>query len=430
MKDPRLGLIGLFSANAVSALGTAMSLLAVPWFVLAMTGSPVDTGLAALAEMLPYVLAQGLGGPLVDGLGARRLSVLTDLVAALGMGALPLVGMTAPPHAGATGSLDLPLICAFLVVVGAARGGGDIARRVLLPELAGPASMPLDRASGLYDGINRASNLAGAPLAGLLMLMTSAPLVLAADAASFASSALIVGLLCRGRKLGEPRAFRESRRGRRRGPSYLAELREGFARVSRDRLLLGIGAMIVATNFLDQAYGAVLLPSWAKSELGSPLSLGILSALFGLGAVSGNALMAWLSPRLPRRMPFAIGFFLCGAPRFLVLASSSSLLPAAAVSLVAGLGAGGLNPALGAVEYERVPSPFRARVLGALGAMAWAGIPFGGLAGGLLAETLGLENTLWIFGVAYLLATLSPFVFPVWREMDGGGAEAERAAEA
>jgi hypothetical protein len=34
---------------------------------------------------------------------------------------------------------------------------------------------------------------------------------------------------------------------------------------------------------------------------------------------------------------------------------------------------------VGAIEYERVPRHLQARVLGAVGASAWVGIPFGSL---------------------------------------------------
>jgi predicted MFS family arabinose efflux permease len=70
------------------------------------------------------------------------------------------------------------------------------------------------------------------------------------------------------------------------------------------------------------------------------------------------------------------------------------------------------------VEYERVPAHLQARVLGALGALAWAGIPVGALAGGLAVETLGLWPTLVVAGLVYLVTTLSPFVFPAWRGME------------
>jgi MFS family permease len=137
-----------------------------------------------------------------------------------------------------------------------------------------------------------------------------------------------------------------------------------------------------------------------------------------LGAVAGNAATTWLGPRLPRRMTYAVGFFLGGAPRYVALALLSSVSPVLAVVFLSGLGVGGINPILGAVEYERVPRHLQARVLGAVNASTWAGIPFGSLAGGLAVSAFGLRPALLVVGVVYGMTTLAPFAFPVWRHMD------------
>ena len=142
--------------------------------------------------------------------------------------------------------------------------------------------------------------------------------------------------------------------------------------------------MVLLTNMFDQAYGAVLLPVWVEQEYGSPLGLGAIGGTFGVGAVLGSVLFAWLGPRLPRRGSYAWGFLVGGAPRFFVLAVAATLPPVLAVSFVAGLGVGAINPALASTEYERVPPHLQARVLGALGAVATAGMPLGALLGGLL----------------------------------------------
>jgi predicted MFS family arabinose efflux permease len=49
-----------------------------------------------------------------------------------------------------------------------------------------------------------------------------------------------------------------------------------------------------------------------------------------------------------------------------------------------------------------------------------AGIPVGGLLGGLAVESLGLRSALLVAAVGYLVMTLSPFVFPRWRDLDHG----------
>ncbi len=409
----RRGLIGLLSAVGVSIFGSRMSFLAVPWFVLITTGSPGRTGLVAFAEMAPYVLVQGFGGPLVDRIGAWRASVSSDLAAAITVGAVPLLY--------AAGHLSFGPLCGLIAVAGAVRGGGDTARYVMLPGVTERAATPMERGAGLFDGVNRLAAMLGAPAAGVLIAVSSAAAVLAVDAVTFLASAVVVALFV-------PRSAAQSA-----GPvddddglqavttqvgGYRHQLRDGFAHLRADRLLLGIGVMVLITNFVDQASGSVLVPVWARDVTGSPVTLGLLSGGFGVGAVLGNLTLTWLAPRLPRRRTYAWCFLLAGSPRLFAMAALGAVSPVLLISFLSGLGAGGINPILGAVEYERVPRHLQARVLGALGALAWAGIPIGSLAGGLAVEHLGLRPALLVAASVYALTTLSPFVFPAWRGMD------------
>ena len=66
-------LIALGAGTGMSRSARASTMIALPWLVLATTGSPALTGLVGFAEMALYVLAQALGGPLTDRLGARRV---------------------------------------------------------------------------------------------------------------------------------------------------------------------------------------------------------------------------------------------------------------------------------------------------------------------------------------------------------------------
>ncbi|MBI1378412.1 MAG: MFS transporter [Frankiales bacterium] len=402
----RRAFAAFLTSEVVSTTGTRMSMIAVPWFVLVTSGSPALTGAVAFAETLPYVLVVGLGGPIVDRFGARRVAVLSDAVAALLVGAIPVLHMT--------GHLPVPALVALVASLGLVRGAGA-ATHVLLPGVAELAGTPIERATGLGDGMNRVAGMVGVPLAGVLMAVWSAPAVLLIDAATFVVAGVLISLFV-------PRAAEPPRSERPEGASavghYVTELREGFAFLRSQRLLVAIAAMILVTNLLDQAYSAVLVPVWVRDTLDSPLGLGLIGGVFGVGAVAGSALFAWLGPRLPRRQSFAWGFLVGGSARFFVLALAVTLPPVLVVSFVAGLGVGAINPALASTEFELTPRHLQARVVGALGALAWAGIPLGALLGGLMVEAMGLTATLVVLGAAYLLATLAPFVFPVWRGMD------------
>jgi hypothetical protein len=400
----RRPLAGFLGAVGVSALGTRMSMLALPWLVLTTTGSAALTGVVAFAEMAPYVTVQAIGGPMVDRLGARRISVATDLLAAAFLGLVPVLF--------AARLLPPPALAGLVAVVGGARGAGDCAREVMVPGVGGIARLPLERSTGLFDGVSRAAALVGLPLAGTLVAVSSPLSVLAIDAGTFAASAALVAAFV-------PQAAQPPRRGRPdAGISYRSSLAEGFRFLRGDRLLLAIVAMIMITNFIDQAGGAVLWPVWSRDVAHSPVVLGLLGGALGLGAVAGNALTTWAGPRLPRRMTYAVGFLLGGAPRYLALAVTGSVPLVLAVAGVSGVGLGGINPVVGAAEYERVPRHLQARVLGAVGASAWAGIPLGSLAGGVAVAVFGLRPALLAAGVLYGVVTLAPFTFPVWRQLD------------
>lgn len=405
MTTSRRSLAGFLSAVGISDLGTRMSFLAVPWFVLNVTGSTVDMGLMAFAATAPYMAAQALGGPLVDAWGAWRVSVTTDILATLLMGAVPT--------AQGLHLLSLMGLGSLLAMAGLVRGLGNSARTVMVPGIGELATLPLERSSGLFDGVSRAAALVGLPIAGVLVTWISAINVLAVDAATFLASALLVGFLV-------PRSVDPPVTARKAGgeEAYLTAIRAGLRYLRGDYLLLSIALMVLLTNFIDQANSAVFIPTWAHNVLHSSIALGLVGGVFAAGAVLGNLLMTWLGPRLSRRAAFGLGYLLAGAPRYLALGLGLALSPVLAVFLIGGVGAGSINPILGAVEYERVPRQLQARVLGALGAVAWVGIPFGSLPGGVVVSRIGLTAALWMAGALYGLTTLMPFVFPVWRGME------------
>ena len=405
----RRPLIGLLGAVGVSTLGTRMSLLALPWLVLTTTHSAALTGLVSFAEMAPYVTVQALGGPVIDRVGVRVTSVGTDVLAALFMGTVPVLGLL---HA-----LPIPALAALVAVAGAARGAGDAARDVLVPGVNDLAGGSIERASGLYDGVSRLATLIGMPVAGILVAVMPATDVVAIDAATFALSALAVAALV-------PLAAQPQRHDHGGAPpdGYLTSLREGFGFLARDRLLLAVATMVLVTNFVDQAGSAVLIPVWAHQIVHSSVALGLVGAAFSLGAVAGNAVTTILASRLPRRWTYAVGFFIAGAPRLVAIALISAISPVLAVTFVAGLGAGGINPILGVVEYQRVPRHLQARVLGAVRASAWAAIPVGSLAGGLIVSLAGDRIALLAAAAVYACATLPPFIFPVWQQMNATSA--------
>ncbi|MER6603952.1 MFS transporter [Streptomyces parvus] len=402
----RTPLAATLAANSISTAGTSLTLIGVPWFVLETTGSAGRAGVVAFCATLPIVVAALIGGPVIDRFGRRRTAVVSDAVCAAAIAAIPLLHFA--------GALDFWMLCALMALNGFAHTPGNTARYVLIPDLAEHAGTTLPRAASLFDAVSRGARMVGAALAGVLIAFVGAETVLLLDAATFGLSALLIAAGVRGVRAAEPRKAEAPVSLR----AYGTELREGYAHLIGNRLLLAVVIMVMFMNGTDQGWYAVLLPVHAEAELGGATHIGLLTALFGAGGLTGALLYGAVGHRFPRRAVFTVCVILCGAPRFLVAAVTGTTLPLAVTMLLGGIAGGVLNPILTTVIYERVPDRLRSRVSGALTAGCEFAMPVGGLAAGLLVEGAGATGALLAMGGVYFLATLSPLVFPSWRTLD------------
>ncbi|MFE1550453.1 MFS transporter [Streptomyces sp. NPDC058718] len=396
----------VLAANAVSITGNSLTLIGVPWFALDTTGSPGKAGFVAFCAALPVLFSTLAGGPVIDRLGRRRVSIASDLICGLALASIPLLHRL--------GVLEFWMLCALMAVNGLCHAPGEMARHVLVPDLAQRAGTALPRVASLYDAVARGARMAGAAIAGLLVAFLGADTVLLLDAATFGLSALLVTAGLRGVPAAEP-----MRDGPPLSPArYRADLREGYAYLFRARLLLGIMIMVMVTNGLNQSWSSVLLPVHAREELGGAAAQGLLVAVFGGCALTGALLYGAVGERFPRRAVFAAGFLVGGAPPYVVAALTDTTAPLLVTMAAAGFGVGVLNPILTTVMYEQVPDALRSRVMGASTAGVLLTTPLGGLAAGFLVERAGLTPTLLGIGALYFLTTLAPLVFPAWRAMD------------
>lgn len=401
-------LTSLLAAHTLAAAGNVVTLIALPLYVLAETGSPAMAGVLAVATTLPVVVGGAFGGVLVDRFGYRRSSVLSDVVGAVTIGAIPLL------HA--TVGVPIGVLLALVFATGLLDTPGQAARTALVPEVAALAAVPLERAMGWWGAAARGAMLVGAPLAGLLVAWLGPLPVLVVNAATFLVSAAVVSV-------GVPAWVRPAVDGAAPHPvgdgsGYWGALADGVRVLWHNPLLRAVTLLVLVTNALDIGRASVILPVYAERELDGATSLGLMVGAAGLGMLAGALLFSAIGPRLPRRATFAAGFLLAGGPLFVVLALRPGLVWCLVAAALAGLAAGSLNPILGTVMLEQVPSSMRARVLGVVDAGCWAAMPLGALATGFLVEGLGLVVSLVALGAVYLVVTLAPCLGSVWAGMD------------
>lgn len=396
----RTPLYGWLLADCLSMLGSRISIIAIPWFVLTTTGSASRTGLVAFAEITPMVLAKTVGGPLIDRFGQRRLAVTCDAASMLTLGALPLLY--------AAGALSFPLLLVSVAVTGALRGPADSAKAALAVPLAEHAGVPLERATGFHGAVERTASLGGAALAGILIAVSGPVAAVSVDAVSFGFCAVLLALATR--RVPLPTDPDDA--------PYVERFRAGYRFWRREPVLVAITAMVAVTNMLDQGFVAVLLPVWAHRTGQGAGAVATLLACFAAFSAIGSVLAATLAERLPRFWVYVVGFLLAGIPRYLVLAFGWPLALSIPVFVVGGFGSGFLNPILGAVIMERIPKPLLGRVSSLVTALCFSLMPLGGLTAGFGSSHGGFTTVALGFGIAYLLTTLAPLALPAFRELE------------
>jgi MFS family permease len=396
----RIPLFALLGANVVSMVGNVTALIAIPWFVLVTTGSPARTGIAAAVTAVPMIISGIFGGTIVDRLGFKRMSVISDIASSVAVALIPLLHLTI--------GLEFWQLLVLIFLGALLDAPGMTARNSLLPDLARVAGMRLERANTAEQSISRFSLMFGAPLAGVLIAWIGVTHVLWFNAASFIVSAAIVAMFVPSAGVTEHIEKSPS--------SYLDDLREGFTFLRGDRLILTMATVVAILNFLD-AMVSVIYPVYAERIFGSAVSLGLIYTASGAGALVTLLLFGVIGHRLPRRETYIGAFILAGLPLWVFIATPVLSIVIVA-SLVRGFGAGPLNPIGMTIMQERIPVELRGRVFGLLSAGAWIAMPAGRLLSGICMEAFGLIPTFAVVAAFYLATTASLLLIPALHEMN------------
>ncbi len=169
-------------------------------------------------------------------------------------------------------------------------------------------------------------------------------------------------------------------------------------------MLLGI---ILAMNFIDEAFTPVLLPVYCRDILRNPTLIGWLLGADGFGAVLGTLLYLLCGHRLLglRWVTFISCLALLTTTR-LALASLPGLVGASCLLFALGLASGPVNPIINTVVQGITPEALRGRVFGAISSVAYAAAPLGIMAAGWLVALRGLQVALDAFGAFYVVVFL------------------------
>ncbi|MCJ7724826.1 MAG: MFS transporter [Acidimicrobiia bacterium] len=370
----------IVAGQTISLLGDYIAFLALPLFVLDLTGRGADLGFTVFFETLPVLLFGFAAGVALDRISIRRALVAADLGRGAAFALLSMTVVTEVPH--------VVTVFAVAFMVGSLGVLFDSGLQAWLPAL-----LPDDQLVAVNSRLQFARTATwtiGPPLANFLIAAGGGfAVAFGVNALTFVFSAAFVLMLVETR----PRPVVEH-------DPWWDSFRDGIRYLWRQPVLRAAtgAAMVWNLTFVPME---ALLVLFATALLDIPSNM--VGWFFGGHALLGAAGVA-LAPRLTRIVglgrTFVLGMAMLGGG-FLTLALAAQWVAGfgpwvsvALATLPAGIAVAGVslaNVAFFTLRQQIPPQEMLGRVVAASRTLAWAGIPFAAAVGGALGDAVGVK---------------------------------------
>ena len=361
-----------------------MQTIGQAWLVYKLTGSPLALGLIGFLQQGPVFFLSALGGTIADRVDRRRLIMLTQSAFLLQAAALAILSFS--------GAAELWHVAALALFFGLMNALDIPARQSFTVEMVGRED--LQSAVALNSIMFNIARVAGPSIAGVTIALVGESWCFAINAISYVAVLISLFLM---------RTEPFVRAGERTHPWH--DLVEGFRYVAGHREIRAALLALAVSSFAGGPY-LTMMPVFSSQVLGAgPGGYGLMMTMVGAGALCGAFMMSRLTADILARAPSvaAIGFGLAliafSFARDFTLAMVL-VLPTAFSLMLQG-------SATNIIVQLRVEDRMRGRVM-AYYTMSFLGMmPFGSLAAGAIAHSIGVPLTLTCGGLVCALGGLA-----------------------
>ncbi|MCI4325160.1 MAG: MFS transporter [Thermoplasmata archaeon] len=397
-----VGFRALLGSSLSSAVGGAVSSVAVNWLVYHYTGSTLDVAYVGLTGIVPGIVLGLFAGVLADRYDRRRIMITSDVVRMTVMAVLAI--------ALALTGFSLLLILAAMTLVFSFSAVFTPASQAILPRIVPVEG--LEKANGILSALTQTGYTVGAGAGGVVIVFFGAVDGLAVNAATFALSAVFLFQIAA--EYGRPRPATPGAKR-----SFRQDLGEGIQYMRDHRPILQVTLGFLPGNFLFSMVAGFFVVYGATVYGANPAAYGYLVAAMAGGAVLG----ALAVPRLRARR-FAgllMGASVVGQSGAIALLAVTRVLPLSIVG-AAGMGVaiGLINTVFFATMQAIVPNEILARVLSIDSVGSFVAIPAGLLVGGVLAAGHGILFVYDIAAIGMFINGLALLALPGVRSIGYG----------
>lgn len=357
-------------------LGYRAEYVTFAWLVWELTRDPLYLGYLGLAQGVPLVVFQLLGGVLADRTDRLRLLLVTQTLTTLSLGAalaLALLGLVRVEHLLGLAALSHVF-----------RAFDEPSRMSLLPDLVDRDRLANAVALGAIPW--QAGRVLGPSITGVLIGSLGGRTGL-----GLAAGASVVALVLYTRLRVHAAAPGPA------GQRAVRQFVEGLRFVTGDFVFASLIGLALFNSLFALSYVA-LLPVYADEYFGvGSTGFGVLNAAHGIGAFAGTLTIATVAHRIAR--PGRALLIGAAAMGLLLVAFSQS--PGMATAVPALVLVGFANTfyltQVGTFVQREVPDRLRGRVL-SIYALCWNLLPLGGLIAGVLAATVSARFAILVGG--------------------------------
>lgn len=391
----------------LSILGNSIAAIALPLIVLQKTGSVLGTGSVAAATAIPAIFAGLFMGVVIDRFNRRDCSIVTDLISAASVAALPIVDQVSG------------LTLSWFILLGIVGSLGDLpglaARTALLPAVLRHSGASAERMAGFSQVLISLALLTGPALAGTLMAALPGSTVLWITAGTSALAAVTTFLIPR--HVGEvPKEEPAADIGR--GASGWRALSEGWRVLLRSPFLVTLCAISSLSVVAFGALQGLILPVYFTG-IDQPSSLGFVLSAMALGTLAGGAIYGMAGRLGPRRRWLVTGMIgtTIGFAAIATLFSVATILTGA---IILGLSSALFNGLFGVLSIERIPEYVRGRIAGIQNALITAAAPLGIMGAAVLIELNSLSAAVIVAAGVWAVAAATGIFSPALRDLASG----------
>lgn len=350
-------------------------MLALPWFLLEVTGDVKYTAVILGVRLLPVSLSLFYGVKYIDRYSKKTICVLSDLISALLVFAIPALYSVSILNVG----ILVLLICALTAVEQVNHAGLG----AMVPDILKETSIPNERLNGIIGSLHNFGDLVGPPLAGLIIALAGSTVALVLDGITFVVSSCILFFFIKCIPVASLRDDQES---------ALDGLKEAFSFIFRHPQTRYVVIPSVLVNFLIIPLLSLILPYLAKTSFNSAIDLGFMISAFGCGALLSSMIFTTVGERLSKSW-LLIVCTLTLSFCFLLAIFAGNVYVVMVLLFFVGLSVGLMGPLDDTILQTNVPEHIRGRVFLVYSSLRFVTIPLAMVLFGFLLDATSIANT-------------------------------------